>query len=357
MEQRPLPPLNITLKVPYNWQYTKTKPLTNFPPFGYGNYSNYNYIDHVGPQWWIPLTGVYPLYKEYRMDITYDSIYSFQRNKTSVIGPGASTYALVLSHDWQHPLWHETLEELAPDRGLINLTGIKNGHDNRQTPKETDNYVPLNLDLSKLNLPDQFYVTFSTKDAFLHNGLLCTLTDRTPFVAVPPPAYTLSLTDNFIKGLRPGDAKDVGVKLYSNTSLPFEVSFSTEEQKGVAGLTFKPSTIHGLSRGFVDSFLHIETSPSAAPGLYPIPVSANILLRPALDIANPDFSTPANLNKTADLIIEILPPKDSLQEMSEAWNTWGNSLNGFLGLAIAILGVGGSGIGALFLSSRRRPPN
>ena len=59
------------------------------------------------------------------------------------------------------------------------------------------------------------------------------------------------------------------------------------------------------------------------------------------------------VNKTTDLTLEILPPKDLSQQMTDAWNASGNALNGYVGLVIAIFGVGGSGIGAYLFRNRK----
>ena len=72
-----------------------------------------------------------------------------------------------------------------------------------------------------------------------------------------------------------------------------------------------------------------------------------------LDTANPDFSNQPTVNRTTDLTIEILPPKDLLQQVTDAWNTGENAINGFAGLAIAILTIGSGGIGDLVLSNQR----
>ena len=64
------------------------------------------------------------------------------------------------------------------------------------------------------------------------------------------------------------------------------------------------------------------------------------------------------MNKTTDLTLEILPAKDLLQQTTDAWNTSGNALNGYVGLVVAIFSVGGSGIGAYLFKNRqgRGPP-
>ena len=265
----------IKMRVPYNWEYEQKKPGANSLPFGYGNYSH----DGNGIQLWIPNETIdYPLYKEYRMDITYDPFYPFERNTTnnigSNVGQGVIAYALALRHDWNHPNWNETLEEISPDYGVINI--INKAVPLISSPQETNGFVPINLELNRLNLPSQFYVTFSVKDAFLHNGLLCTLMDRTPFVAVPPPVYTIDLTDNYLKGLRPGDERDIQLKMFSDTSLPYQVSFSSSGEKGIAELSFKPPNLFGTSKGFINSDLHIKILPTAEPSLYPVRISANI---------------------------------------------------------------------------------
>ena len=203
------------------------------------------------------------------MDITYDSLYPFQRDTTKNIGttnfaPGAFAYALVLRHDWQHPEWKETLDESSSDSILISKPIPLSS-----SPEETNGFVPLVLGLNKLNLPSHFYVTFSVKDAFLHNGLLCTLIDRTPFVAIPPPSYSLILTNNYLKGLRAGDERDIQAKIYSDISLPFQVSFSPSGEKGIADLAFKPPAFLGNSKGFINSDLRIKTLPNIDQDIQP----------------------------------------------------------------------------------------
>ena len=99
------------MKVPYNWEYRQMEPAANLPPFFENiHYSNYN---GNGIQLLIPNQTIsYPIYKEYIMDITYDPLYSFQRNKTSLdLGSGDFTYALVQWHDWHDPSWKQRLDE------------------------------------------------------------------------------------------------------------------------------------------------------------------------------------------------------------------------------------------------------
>jgi hypothetical protein len=310
----------IKLQHPYNWGEARE---ISRPPFGYSN--NDNYISGIsGIRFYLPVQGIYYLVKTYRIAIDYDSPYAQQKRFLP--------YTITIGRDFQNKSWTKTIEEWSLDGKL-----------NRTLDKETNfkgffengnGYILLNLNLDSLNLPNQFYAYFSAYVNFLNNGQDCRLTDNTDYISVPPPIYTLSTFPSSLNDMRPGDEKDIQLRVKSFTTLPFQLLLSTEEKKkNGLEITFRPNKTSGVPGELTISNLHVKVLPNATAQPYTFPIHANIFLTP---VFNPGTSASASISTISNFTVSVIPPFTFQEHLANFVKDWFNPLTGIVTTISAI---------------------
>jgi len=327
------------IEYPYNWTRLETS-LGNLPA-GYFNQSDFVRSIYL----LTPIDAQYYIFKTYRIDFDYD--YSYKR--------AGNTLPYVIAYDASKnvnlegtPLRSNWTKIIAENQGensriLVNSTRDDNGFVN-----EDEGYVYWSIDLDSLNLPDQFYITFAAREAFVKDGQLCNLIDNTDLVGSPPPEYSMNLSPAYIQDVRPGEERNVKVEIKTNSTLPFHTTFAAQEED--LELMFEPNKIPGTEGGITTSNLKIKVLPNATGNTQHIfTVHANIFLTPTF---NPSNATSANITKRSDFTITILPAKDFGDQINDAWGKFGSSLSGFGGLLVTVLAVVGT-VGGWFLAKRK----
>lgn len=143
---------------------------------------------------------------------------------------------------------------------------------------------------------------------------------------------------------RPGDERDIDVNIKSLSDLPFQSALSAAKVDGL-NLTFTPHKLSGVPAGVSSANLHVKVLSNAAAQQRTIPIWANISLAPTQNLDN---SSSAQIKKVTYFTITVSPPLDFSQQISQAWNGFGPAVNGFVGIAAALIGVGGV-LGGWFL--------
>jgi hypothetical protein len=309
----------IKLLYPYNWG--KAVEIPQLVPFGY-NTSDYFSSVRLLP----PLQGMYYLLKNYRMAIGYDSPYGEHRQFLP--------YTIIIQPGFKNDTWTKTIQQWSFDGKQARILNTENNF--QHFSENGKAFVLLNLDLDSLNLPNQFYVYFRSYVDFLNSGQHCILTDDTDFVAIPPPQYTVSAFPTSLTDIRPGDERDIQVRVRSFTTLPFQVLLSTEEQKGLE-ITFRPNKTSGIPGELTTSDLHIKVLPNATALSYTVPLHADILLMPTF---NPTNSTSASIKSISNFTLTVIPPLTIQEHLANFVKDWFNPLTGIVTTLSAI----GSGI-------------
>jgi len=103
-----IPGLNV--HYPYNWAHREA--TDSF--FGYKNSSHMS-----GVVFYPTPKGIYTFYREYRMDITYDSLPSGRLAPKNTAPP---VYTVRIDRDWERPNWNKTIEERSVDN-VVRILG------------------------------------------------------------------------------------------------------------------------------------------------------------------------------------------------------------------------------------------
>jgi hypothetical protein len=264
------------------------------------------------------------------MVLDYDSPYLQQKHYLP--------YSVVIYKDNLKGPWLGRIFEYSADgqesRILANVTP------SQELFKEGQRVIPLSLDLNSLNLPNQFYVSLIAREFFLKEGKLCSLEDKTDFISVPPPTYSLVINPPSLKNITIGDEKIVEVQLQSNSNLPFQVSFNSEAKD--LQLTFNPNQTAGIPNGITTSDLRIKVLPNATAKPYTIPISAEIILTPTFNVNN---STSATMIKTTNFAITTSPPLPLLEQGRLFLSGWSNAMGVPTAIVSVITGILGWRIG------------
>jgi hypothetical protein len=144
---------------------------------------------------------------------------------------------------------------------------------------QTTKYVEVYLDLNKIINPDKFSAFFSAENYILsYEGMnldFCHIVDVGDSRAyIPLPQFVLSASPiSYI--LRPGEEKDIEIKVNSTLQADSEIALFTNQIKNIDS-KFIPAKMLLPSNSFTTSTLHIKVKGNATPSTDTIPIFANI---------------------------------------------------------------------------------
>ncbi len=220
-------------------------------------------------------------------------------------------------------------------------------------------YVKLRLNLTSINSPSNYGLSFYTAESFNSSEVR----DFTSWVAVPPPVIDmLTHPENIV--IRQGETKviptEIETPLSSNvTGISFEY-----------GTNFSSNGLNVSAQRIEPPLFEVEVSPQSPVGVYTVPFGASMLIQTASSTSpmfngtvtgsvDPEFQASKKYPTTGDitgkgnLTIEVIPPLTVNEEFMAFWNTYGTP--------IVILGSGAAGVFATFfidymksLKSRRK---
>src|SRR5262249_14959724 len=156
-----------------------------------------------------PIKGLYSLLKSYDIALNYDSAYGGHGNVTV-------PYTVRIWWNNTNHLWIKQINEYSLDGQLRVLQPESVGNDFNAGKV----YIPINLTLSAIRLPSQFYAYFYAREFYVKDGQKCSLYEQTPFVSVPPPNYLISINPASLD-IRAGETHTAIVHLRGFQNLPF----------------------------------------------------------------------------------------------------------------------------------------
>ena len=255
--------------------------------------------------------------------------------------------------------WSEYLYQLSSTGTSALIESKTNYTEPFSNPKIGPGYVKLRLNLTSINSPSNYGLSFYTAESFKSSEVR----DFTSWVAVPPPVINI-LTHPESIVIRQGEKKivptEIETPLSTNvTSIAFEY-----------GTNFSSNGLSVSVQRIQPPLFEVEVSPQSPVGVYTVPFEASMLVQTTSStapmfnetvtgIVDPEFQVSKKYPTTGDIIgkgnltIEVLPPLTVNEEFMAFWNTYGT--------AIVILGSGAAGVIATFfidymksLKSRRK---
>jgi hypothetical protein len=220
-------------------------------------------------------------------------------------------------------------------------------------------YVKLRLNLTSINSPSNYGLSFYTAESFNSSEVR----DFTSWVAVPPPVIDmLTHPENIV--IRQGETKVIPTEI--ETPLSNNVTRISFEY----GTNFSSNGLNVSAQRIEPPLFEVEVSPQSPVGVYTVPFGASMLIQTASSTSpmfngtvtgsvDPEFQASKKYPTTGDitgkgnLTIEVIPPLTVNEEFMAFWNTYGTP--------IVILGSGAAGVFATFfidymksLKSRRK---
>jgi hypothetical protein len=322
----------LEMKYDYNWAKDEGGTM-----IGYNENDTYSFVTFYSP-----VSEPYYVLKVYQMDIDYDYPY-----KPFEGGTFPYTVSYQANNGAYNPQWHSLVTDRSfhgnIERNLYNETKSKG------FVEEEKGHVSFPLNMDSFSLPDQFYITFRIQDAFLKGGKMCILTDDTDFLPSPPPEFSVSFAPSSIKEMRRGDEENVEVRLQSNLTLPFDVTFSSTQKP--LQIKFNPNNTTGITNGLTTSNLNIEIPDNLTEDRsYSIPIRADIQFRPTFNQGNKSF---ANLSKVSDYTVNVVPDLTLGEQLGGLWNDLGSAMAGFVTIVATLVGLAGV-IGGWFIRKKKR---
>jgi hypothetical protein len=249
--------------------------------------------------------------------------------------------------------WAKTIEEISSSdkRWLIDAE-----LDYKDAFKEGRNYVILPLDLSIINSPEQYFMTFATEARFIQDGRLCNLLDVTGQASSPPPEFYVLPSINSTT-IGPGEVKNIEIEVRSLTNINSTVRLSIDTSSMPLKTTFNPDELNLVGLGWAATQLTIETDPSVifkqSSSPYSLPIKATMTFpkyKPEVLIENSSRFVSAGfaLKSTSEtkFPITVLNFPDYILHVL---NSLSSPINIFIGLASLIVGV----IGGRFLKKSK----
>jgi hypothetical protein len=189
-----------------------------------------------------------------------------------------------------------------------------------------ENYILLSFDLHGLNFPTQYRLVSYVDVFFFKNNRLCALHDPTNHVPFPPPEFYISTLPTSVT-LRPGEEKDIQLRLNSTAYSPSNATFSINQTEGLKA-TFTPNRTSVPANGMVVSTLHINATENIENRPYTLPIYATISFPTKVGIEGQDkiFNNTSSetINENSYLTLTVLPPltpDEQLQNFTNAWIT------------------------------------
>lgn len=220
-------------------------------------------------------------------------------------------------------------------------------------------YVKLRLNLTSINSPSNYGLSFYTAESFNSSEVR----DFTSWVAVPPPVIDmLTHPENIV--IRQGETKVIPTEI--ETPLSNNVTRISFEY----GTNFSSNGLNVSAQRIEPPLFEVEVSPQSPVGVYTVPFGASMLIQTTSSTSpmfngtvtgsvDPEFQASKKYPTTGDitgkgnLTIEVIPPLTVNEEFMAFWNTYGTP--------IVILGSGAAGVFATFfidymksLKSRRK---
>lgn len=271
--------------------------------------------------------------------VKYGMLIDADFNKKS--GYNGIDYQFEISWNNQTKTWTKILEGWSPNGSQktldvqYNYTGF--------FEKQKD-FVVLPMDLSSLNYPDKYKVSFYAEIEDKNKDI--TTTDFTRWVAVPPPDLVISTSPNSLV-LRPGEEKTIELKVNSTKGYEPTVVLSTANQSGnvKANITFDKLRIP--SYGVATTPMTINVANNALIRPYTLFIFANSTFPPEqlikVNSANiNDSILPSseeiseNIVTQSSMMITIQEPLTDIDKISEFWNKLGSPITFIYGILAGI---------------------
>jgi hypothetical protein len=211
-------------------------------------------------------------------------------------------------------------------------------------------YVKLRLDLSSIDYPRAYGLSFYTAESFKSNEVR----DFTNWVAIPP--ATIHILTH---------PKNIVIRQGETHLIPAEVN--TPYSNNVTSITFDKRTdfssngLHVYTQRIQPPLFKVEVSPETPVGVYTIPIVASMLV--ATNIASPT-SAPATatvervngvvdpefqvskkypkigyITGQANLTIDVIPPLTVNETFTAFWGTYGQVITLFAGGIVGAFGT------------------
>jgi hypothetical protein len=325
--------LGLTMGYPYNWAIQS--PII-------GPYSG------AGAEFFSPVDGPISIAQGYTMLINYHSPYSNS-------WPKFPPYRVKIQWNGTSQTWYKTIEEWSSLGGQSRILVSVPVTEKAQSSgffKEGYSYALLNFDLSSLNLPERFIVSFMKYDYFLLNGQYCDLSQQTQWTSVPLPNLSISYSPAINSlNLTPGDEKQVHIQAQSSEpNIASRVFFYTRqtEQPGTLQLTLNPSQTFIDPSGMATSTLDVHVPQGAtAPKSYGVEITANLQQIPPTSLNNSQI---VSITKYSNLTVPVSPQPPWPVQVSDFWSK--------VGPLLTALSVGLAWIIKEIISTRRKktPP-
>jgi hypothetical protein len=235
------------------------------------NWNNYDSTDYTDDRvtnivtFYSPIEGLSYMLKSYTMNIDILSTHDEGLDYT------ANVQWDDISKNWTTAI-EESGESPIPGSNTIyrkdNYTGFYNIDDSG------NNYIRFSLDLGLINYPTQYQVIFSITDLVLINDRFCRMADFTNTVSIPPPKFNMTTSPSSLI-LKPGDQKNIELKITSNTDSDSQAFLFADEIDGLE-LNFIPNNISVPSFGQATSILEVKALEDVKPRPYTIPIHRQI---------------------------------------------------------------------------------
>jgi len=193
-----------------------------------------------------------------------------------------------------------------------------------------ENYIVLSFDLQELNFPPQYRLVSYVDAYYFKNNRLCTLHDPTNHVPFPPPELYISTLPNSVT-LRPGEEKDIQLRLNSTAYSPSNATFSTNQTEGLK-ITFTPNRTSVPANGMVVSNLHVKASENIEDRGYTLPIYATISFPTKVGIKGQDkiFNNTLSerINENSYLTLTVLRPLTTEEHLEIFYKSWVSPITG-----------------------------
>jgi hypothetical protein len=291
-----------------------------------------------------PISGPYMIEKGYQIIFEIPSVYG-------------SRTAYTKNLEWKitNSSWIESFRERSLNftEGTVN---IKSG--NQTSYQIGDNFVHLPVDLTLMNMPNQYNLIFSAYETFIKNGRLCHWRDSSSVVSAPPPRFSIIPETNSLR-IGPGEIKDILIKVQSHTSIESNVNLDIIKSKDALFDLTIPEKIFVPPNGSSSAIMRIngrlDHILDQTPGF--IRIIANITL--PQNITYYLSNSTANITTQNEPIYEytdLLITRLDLQSYGlDIWNHLNPVLTSLLTISTAVIGfIGGRKSIDLFRKKSRK---
>jgi hypothetical protein len=313
------------------------------------NWGKINNTGNEGPivRFFSPISGPYMIVKAYSIIFEIPSVYG---SRTS--------YTKDLRWTIANSTWIESFGERS-----LNFTdrtvNIKSG--NQTSYQIGDNFVHLPVDLTLMNMPNQYNLIFNAQEGFIKNGRLCAWWDTSNLVSAPPPRFSIIPETNSLS-IGPGETKNIQIKVQSHTSIASNVNLDIIKNKNALfNLTLIPTKIFVPPNGSSSATMSISgrwdniSAPAPTPG--PLRIAAEITLPQSIEYrlsnSTTNITTPNEpINEYSELVITRL---DLGSYSYDIWNHLNPVFTSLLTISTAIIGfIGGRKSIDLFRKKSRK---